>query len=677
MEEQINSKPRHFLKQKVRSKLAIAILVTLLVITSSYIIFGCKPLCLPPLIIPFPSSVPANLEAVEKFSSEENFKAYLAESESGLEYMTMGAGVRALPEWREAIPGEISIQLESPLSAGESIKAPTVAVPERVSETTVQVLGIDEPDIVKTDGKEIYFSPGQSYYRQIFLEYYPQKITGQTKAIKAFPPADLAIEGEIDKRGDLLLYKNTLVIFSGNEISGYDVSNPKEPEKKWKAELEDKNYLVGVRLYQDKIYLITATRVNAYYPCPIRTLSVGGVSLEIKCIDIYHPVVKVPVDIVYNAMVLDPQTGEVENTVSFVGSSGSSVVYMSASGIYVTYSYYESTIKFFSDFFTEKCQDIIPALVIEKMEKLQGYDISETAKFAEFQIIFEQYYNSLSNDERMRIENEFTNRMTDYYKEHRRELGKTGIVKIGLSGFKVSAVGNVPGKPLNQFSLDEYQNHLRIATTIGDSWGMMDGAGESANDVYVLDKNLKITGSVQDLGLTEKIYSARFIEDKGYLVTFRQIDPFYVIDLSDPKNPELKGELKIPGYSSYLHPITKDKILGMGKEGSNVKVSLFDVTLPEKPIEKDKYLLQEYWSDILNTHHAFLLDTKHEIFFLPGSKGGYVFSYKNDKLGLARTVSGISARRAIYIDDYLYIIGDDQLVVLNELNWEKVNEIEF
>ena len=123
------------------------------------------------------------------------------------------------------------------------------------------------------------------------------------------------------------------------------------------------------------------------------------------------------------------------------------------------------------------------------------------------------------------------------------------------------------------------------------------------------------------MGLTERVYSARFIQDKGYVVTFRQTDPFYVLDLSDPASPKLAGELKIPGYSSYLHPITKDKIIGIGKEGQNVKVSLFDASDPANPQEVSKYTLSEYWSDILNTHHAFLMDEKHGVFFLPGLFG--------------------------------------------------------
>jgi len=135
--------------------------------------------------------------------------------------------------------------------------------------------------------------------------------------------------------------------------------------------------------------------------------------------------------------------------------------------------------------------------------------------------------------------------------------------------------------------------------------------------------------------------------------------------------------LKIPGYSSYLHPITKDKILGVGKEESNVKISLFDVFNPENPKEIDKYILKEYWSDILNTHHAFLLDSKHQIFFLPGGQGGYIFSYKDNKLELKRAVSDILAKRAVYINDYFYIIGENKIVVLNELTWDKVKELEL
>ena len=686
------------INSKIDTKLGIGIIVVVLLISVFILNLNCKDwpslfsfseffrIRLPKITLPeFPISFPllprpvAEVEGIEKFSSEQEFKEYLEEVKSQLEFWGLGgAGARATE----------TISIEAPMSIQEKGAGDSFLLPERVSETTVQVIGIDEPDILKTDGKEIYFSPETVFWRlepvplmeqDILIPPYPET---KSKIIKAFPPADLGIDSEISKSGNLLLANNILVIFSQKDIYGFDVLDPESPSQKWDIELKNNSYLVGARLYKEKIYLITRQVISEVRPCPIKPLAAGGLELEVKCTDIYHPVIPIPADVTYTAMILNPSTGAIEKNVSFVGSSQSSVVYVSEKGIYITYSYYESIIKFLTDFFKAEFIDIVPLSFIQKLERLESYDISQSSKLMEFSLILEQYLNSLDEDEKLRVGNEFTNRMDDYYKEHMRDLEKTGIVKIGTETLEMQASGSVPGYPLNQFALDEYNNYLRIATTVGERWGWGFGVitsarGQSANDVYVLDSDLKIKGSVKDLGVGERIYSVRFIEDKGYVVTFRQIDPFYVLDLSNPQSPELAGELKIPGYSSYLHPITKDKILGIGKEDWEVKVSLFDVSSPENPKEIDKYILDEYWSEILNTHHAFLLDKKHEIFFLPGSKGGYVFSYKDDKLSLVKAVSQVSTKRAIYIDDYLYIISDREIIVLNELNWEKINEIEL
>jgi len=672
----------NFTQKQLDKKFAIVIIVGVFfiallstLISGDFVEYGL-PISFPKIHFPkisFPDIIkpePASeIKDIKKFASEEEFKDYLANGAAESEYsgFAMDGGIRtALPQ--------VSL-MEGKGGGGEA--------PERVSETTVQVSGIDEPDIVKTDGKEIYFSRSSSWRfweGPIIQErIIPPETQAKTSIIKAFPPADLAIDADIDKAGDLLLSKNILVIFSNDKIYGYDVINPKSPEKKWEIKLENNNFIVAGRLYKDKIYLVTRQNINETRPCPIKPLTWENTAIEIKCVDIYHPVTPLPVDVTFLALILDPNTGKIEKNISFAGSSNSSVVYMSENAVFITYSFNESIIKFYFNFLKEKAKDLVPSWLIEKMEKLETYDISQAAKMTEFQTLWMKYLNSLDRDETLRIENELTNRMSDYYKSHKRELEKTGIVKIGLDGFEIKASGNIPGIPLNQFALDEYRNYLRIATTVGQRFGFFSGmgSGESSNDVYVLDNNLKIRGKVQDLGVTERIYSARFIEDKGYLVTFRQVDPFYVLDLSNPEKPELKGELKIPGYSSYLHPISKDKILGIGQENWQVKISLFDVSSPSNPSEKDKYILNEGWTDVSNTHHAFLLDKKHEIFFLPAGQAGYVFSYKNNKLSLVRAVSDISARRAIYLDDYLYIIGDDKITVLNEINWEKVEELQF
>jgi len=672
------------MNKEINSKLAIAIVLITAILVGGYIVIECRNFpdsffsCIVKRTLPSKSKISpvSELDNLKRFASLQDFKLYLKEAESTVpSYFGYVGGLGPGLMFEESARKSVPLPLTAPVEGG--------AQPERVSETNVQVAGVDEPDIVKTDGKEIYFSSIRGYWRWGWGEEMriPYWIKGTTKVIKAFPPADLKIKKEIDKIGNLLLSDNILMIFSGDKIYGYDISNPESPEKKWTIELEKRNFITGARLYNGKLYLIAKTTINTFRPCPIKPLVVKGAPLEIKCTDIYHPIRPVPVDVTYTAMIVDPRSGEIEKRISFVGSSDSSVVYMSTNGIYVTYSYWGDFIEFFADFFEQECKDIIPEWFIENLRKLSGYDISKAAKMIEFQVLIEKYFSSLSDDERLKIENELTNRLSDYYKKHKRDLERTGIVKIGLEDFKIHASGDVPGRPLNQFSLDEYQNYLRVAITVGERFFGMGSIGlgsrESANDVYVLDKNLKIVGSVKDLGLRERIYSVRFVEDKGYVVTFRQTDPFYVLDLSNPQKPELKGELKIPGFSSYLHPITKERVLGIGKEGSKVKISLFDVSSPDNPSEADKYILDEYWSDILNTHHAFLLDEKHKIFFLPGSKGGYVFSYNNDELKLQKAVSGIRARRAIYINDYLYIIGDNKITVLNEIDWEKVNELEI
>ena len=109
--------------------------------------------------------------------------------------------------------------------------------------------------------------------------------------------------------------------------------------------------------------------------------------------------------------------------------------------------------------------------------------------------------------------------------------------------------------------------------------------------------------------------------------------------------------------------------------GNKVKLSLFDVSDPKNPQEVDKYSLDEYWTEVSNNHHAFLMDKMHKIFFLPGSKGGYIFSYKNSKLDLVKTTAGMGVKRALYIDNYLYILSDEKVTILDETNWTEINSL--
>ena len=108
-----------------------------------------------------------------------------------------------------------------------------------------------------------------------------------------------------------------------------------------------------------------------------------------------------------------------------------------------------------------------------------------------------------------------------------------------------------------------------------------------------------------------------------------------------------------------------------------MKLSLFDVADPANPVEVDHYTMAEHWTDVSSTHHAFLLDDAHQVFFLPAGESGYVFSYAGNQMTLVASVTDIQAKRALYLDDYLYIVGDSKLVVLNELDWTTVSELEL
>ncbi len=170
------------------------------------------------------------------------------------------------------------------------------------------------------------------------------------------------------------------------------------------------------------------------------------------------------------------------------------------------------------------------------------------------------------------------------------EIHRFDTTRAGETSYRAS--GQVPGFVLNQYSLGEHRGDLRVASTEEPLW--MGGAqqAESASSVTVLrerDGRLEKVGQVGGLGRGERIYAVRFLGDVGYLVTFRQVDPLYTLDLSDPNAPKVAGELKITGYSAYLHPIGEDLLLGVGQEASEqgrrlgAQVSVFDVSDPASP----------------------------------------------------------------------------------------------
>jgi uncharacterized secreted protein with C-terminal beta-propeller domain len=603
-----------------------------------------------------------------RFSSPDEYKKYLesASDSSGNYYLVRNKGMMiedlALPT-ATATPG-----------------ASEQSVANRYSTTNVQVMGIDEPDIVKNDGSSIYYSNskmGDSTCPPGAMCIQAYRPSSSVSLINAFPVTNLSVAGKIDVQGytpGLLLKDNNLIIMD-NKIMSYDVADKSKPTEKWSIELDENRRVLASRLRGEKLYVVSSSYANTR-TCPVPLLK--GETLSIGCSDIYYPGKVIPVDSNYTVMAIDISSGKIVDTFSFLGSTNSSAVYMSENGLYVTYGYYEDILKYYVDFLRQNATDLIPSSVLTRLDTISIYDITNQSKWSEFQTEMDKYYSSLSNDERARIENEMNDRLKTYSDSHYRDLERTAIVRINLDDLEVASTGSVPGTLLNQFSLDEYLGVLRVATTVGGGWNRFGiSSGDSVSDVYTMDQALNVIGSVKGLGTTERIYSVRFLGARGYVVTFRQVDPFYVLDLSSPNNPSIKGELKIPGYSSYLHPIADNYILGIGEESNKVKISLFDVSDPTNPIEKSKYNMDEYWTEIGSNHHAFLMDKDHQIFFVPGGEGGYIFSYKDNKIALLKVVTGYGVKRALYINDYLYIIGDKKITVLDENTWKVVKELDI
>jgi uncharacterized secreted protein with C-terminal beta-propeller domain len=201
--------------------------------------------------------------------------------------------------------------------------------------------------------------------------------------------------------------------------------------------------------------------------------------------------------------------------------------------------------------------------------------------------------------------------------EPQTEVHKFDVTEPGQPRYVGSGV--VDGRMLNQYSLSEYDGHLRIATTEDDlsvaPVPVPDDVPASQSRVAVLAQRgdrLVEVGSVGGLGRGEQIYAVRFVGPVGYVVTFRQTDPLYTLDLSDPTRPRVIGELKIPGYSAYLHPAGDGRLIGVGQDADangqvrGSQVSLFDVSDLAAPTRLDNYTVTGGWSDVEHDPHAFL-----------------------------------------------------------------------
>ena len=295
-----------------------------------------------------------------------------------------------------------------------------------------------------------------------------------------------------------------------------------------------------------------------------------------------------------------------------------------------------------------------------------------------------------------------TNKMT-YGEGYEVLWGSTHLLKIELNNgkFKFKAEGTVDGQVNNQFSMDESENTdsttFRIATTTGNIW--VDKT--TANNLYILNDKLEVIGKVENFGKEEKIYSVRYVGNKAYVVTFKQTDPLFVIDLSNSNNPQILGELKIPGYSTYLHPYDETHLIGFGydtkEDGTRVitnglKMAMFDISDFNNPQELFKVAIGDSkytYSELLYDHKALLFSKEKNIIAFPlysssGMKTNSRAAIYNIDLKKGFSLKGKIAnitdkyeenvKRIVFVNGTYYTLSDSLVKVANMDTLEIIKE---
>ena len=579
------------------------------------------------------------------------------------------------------------------------------------SETNVQVEGVDEPDIVKTDGTNLYVVADNTVY--IILAYLPENavILSTIELEDDESIQNLFVDGdrlvifstiydhriylEDDIKGETSSLIEPWYASPETQVTVFDIGDSDAPTQV--REIVLAGTLVGARLIDGFVYVITSqysyeTILPEEGEEVTPRLLVDDVAVEIPVDNIFYVDIPGKSSTATNiaSFAVHDDTSDVNIEMYFLGYT--QTLFVSQNNIYVAYAQYSYDYSMFQEIIDEVLLDYLPDSLVEELETVETLTLTDYQKQSVSEWILQNYASDLS-----------LSTQQDIAKEVLQHIERTIIHRIHIENGDIEymAQGNVPGHFHNQFSFSEHDGHLRVSTTL-QGWRLRSYLPDlvSLNHVFVLNMDLEIVGSIEDLAPGENIYATRFMGDRCYLVTFKQVDPFFVIDLADPENPELLGSLKIPGYSTYLHAYDDDHIIGIGMEDNTVKISLFDVTDVTNPVEKAKYTIEpddSSWgsSTALYEHKAFLFDRAKNLLVLPaGSYKGeeaYVFDITpEDGINLKGTIthdidyydddeetyhyrSGGSILRSLYIENVLYTMSTSMIKMnsledLQELN---------
>jgi len=621
------------IKKKTRIYGTVATLSAIVLVALIYV-YGSTP----GVFTPDTSETPLETSPMKQFTSYAELKNFLtANTKDGtnsyggspLDSQFFGSSREALDEAAPSAMGGVGFESTD------------------YSTTNIQVEGVDEADIVKTDGNYIYVATNNNYQSASQNNVYIVKADPQDPRVIA----KINLGNSTYVAGLFLSPDSSKLLVIGSQYQFYAYDDA--------ARAQD---IMIYPYYSSVNTFLTVYDVSEKaMPVLVRNVTLSGSYFNSRMIGNYvYAVVSQPTYLVNNDVVL-PQVYKDTK----------------ASQIEPTRIYYADTADTYFTFTT-----FIGLNIMDNAQEPTNMTIMMGGTST--------MYVSLNN-------------IYLTYPTWNGQKQYTSIYRVSVDGDKLSfeAKGNVLGYVLNQYSMDEYNGYFRLATT---SWENQ----TERNSVYVLNADLNVTGKLENLAMDEKIYSARFMGDKCYLVTFRQVDPFFVLDMSNPEEPKVAGELKIPGYSSYLHPYDENHVIGLGKEGSNVKLSLFDVSNVNAPTEVAKYIVEGDWTDseALQDPKAFLFDKQKELLVIPVSKtnygviddtkttetfeqqtgfwqGAYVFKITANGFTLRDGIThqenltssqyyygydyNLWVHRALYIDNTLYTVSNAK-VLLNNLD---------
>jgi inhibitor of cysteine peptidase len=412
------------------------------------------------------------------------------------------------------------------------------------STTNIQVAGVDEADTTKNDGQYIYtasndYSTGQNYV------YIVKADPNDPRVIAKIP-----LDNNTYLAGMFLSQDSNQLVVIGSQYQVYALGAPIASGAAPSISIAP-NFYTNVETFIN-IYDIS----DKAYPTLARNLTLSGSYFNSRMIGDYVYTVVSQSAYVYENIVPLPRVYTATSTAEIPATD----VFYSENA---DYTHVENNYFTFTSFYGLNLKDTSQEPT--NLTVLMGGASTMYVSLGNMYIT----YPTWSEDQ-----------FTSIYR-----------VSINEGVLAFEAKGSVPGSVLNQYSMDEYNGYFRLATT---DWNDV-----TRNSVYVLNTNLTTVGYVelQNAEIRETIQSTRFIGDKAYIVTFQQKDPFFVLDMSDPTEPRVAGKLEIPGYSSYLHPYDDNHVIGLGKEGQFVKLSLFDVSNVNAPSEIAKLIIDGEYSD--------------------------------------------------------------------------------